>query len=436
MWLIVLNALGILLLGRMTLRLLGSRAAFIVVALLSSSPWHFVYSIGVWQPHIMLPLFAVVLWSLERMRQKARSRSVALVLPLLLVLFQIHPSCLLLWLIAVAFAVVYRIRINATFAALGLALALLLYAPYLAHELTNNFENTRRVAGDVQDYPWSLTNPARSVWYHFMMTSGNINFHLKHGYWRPVPETLAQDVVSYWRTWDPVLDKLGGAAVVYKASNVVTQILAAVVAAAWTTLLVGAVTRRNLSARDTLTLAFLLAPLAVFAVVFVGRKEVYPNYILFAFPATFVGYALLDRWIAGVTRSRFNLIVVALVGILFVPRIAVGVAYTHQMDSARGLGTQKAFARWVADRGRFANVRNFGWYNRGMKEPITRTLARWAMPELLDGQTANDDHLTLVPDVLSTDKTRADYVSRRVKEAVSIVDFQVNRNSTFLQWRK
>ena len=434
-WIIILNLLGMLLLGRLTLRLLGVRAAFIVTALLASSPWQFVYSIGIWQPHVMLPLFAVTLWALDRLRAQPRSRSVALLLPVLFGSLQIHPSCVFLWVLAAAFVVVYRPRLRWSCVGLGLAATLLLYTPYLAHEVTHGFENTRQVLGDVQEYRWSLANPLRSFWAHFMMTSGNILFHVKHGYWAPVPPTLAADLREYWRFSDPALQPLGWATV-FVVSHVATQLLAGLVVVGWAASAVHAVARRKLRAGDSLTFAFLVCPLAVFVVVLLGRKPVYPNYVLFVLAAPFIGYALLDRWLTTVWRSPRNVVLPLLVVVLFVPRLAVAVAYTRAIDSARGLGTQRAFARWAAERGRLDVEANFGWYNRGVKEPIAYTLARRAEPELLRRTHAPEVRCTLVPELLDSPAARMRYLDRHVKGGGELVDYQVLRTSTFLAWRK
>ncbi len=92
------------------------------------------------------------------------------------------------------------------------------------------------------------------------------------------------------------------------------------------------------------------------------------------------------------------------------------------------------FARWVAERGSLRNVRNFGWYNRGVTEPIAYTIARCGLPELLEQMPGSESHFTLVPQALSTSEARAEYIARRVQRPIKILEFQLNRNSTFLEW--
>jgi hypothetical protein len=293
-WIIILNMLAILVLTRMNLRLHGLRAACIVSLLLSSSPWQFVYSIGVWQPHVMLPMFVAAIWCLDRMKRVPRSWSVGLLLPLLLASFQIHPSCVMVWLLAGLALVIQRPRFNWKATVLGLAAALVCYLPYLAHEFSSSFENTRRVASDVEKYAWSLTNPMRSVWYHFMMTSGNIDFHILHGYWAPVPATFAADLAAYWRVGSPAVRQFGCAGEIFDVSSVVTMVLAGAVVLVWLSELIRLLRRGGWATMDTLSLAFLACPPIVFLVVLLGRKPVYPNYVLFLLAAPF--FAATCSW--------------------------------------------------------------------------------------------------------------------------------------------
>ena len=433
-WLILLNMAAMLLFARLVRRLHGVRAAAIVTMMLASSPWQFVYSIGIWQPHVMLPIFVVALWCLDRMKQRPRSWAIALLLPLLAASFQIHPSCIMVWLLAGAVILIQRPAVNWRAAGLGMVLSLGAYAPYLAHESKTGFENTRRVATDAAKYAWSLSNPARAFAHHFLMTSSNINFHIRHGYWEPVPDTLGSDLRAYWRAQDPALRGLGWAWPVFAVGNLATAVLAAGVAAVWLGRLASLVLKRGFREMDALTLAFLACPLILFGVVLFGRKPVYPNYVLFVMVAPFVGYAILDRMMGRAIKPKFNVVVPVLAAVLFLPRLGVAVAYVKEIDSRRGLAEQKTFARWVSERGPLKNVVGLEWYNSGVKEPIPVTLARCRRPELLKNQAAHKGMFSLAAEPLETEDARRAYLAKRVKGQVQVVDFQVNARTTFLQW--
>jgi Dolichyl-phosphate-mannose-protein mannosyltransferase len=126
----------------------GAFAACAAMALFASAPWAVLYGRKLWAQDL-LPVFTVpLLWSLFVVLERPRSRAVLLVPVLLCAALQLHFSALALTVPAVAMLLYRRREVHWPALAAGAAVAVLLLAPWLRHELTNGFDDVGRLASE------------------------------------------------------------------------------------------------------------------------------------------------------------------------------------------------------------------------------------------------------------------------------------------------
>jgi 4-amino-4-deoxy-L-arabinose transferase-like glycosyltransferase len=119
----------------------GALAAFAASALFATAPWAVLYGRKVWAQD-MLPVFTVsLLWSLFLVLERRRTRTVLLVPVFLCITFQLNFSAIALAVPVVA-VLAYRARaVHWPAFAAGVAVAILLLAPWLSYEARHGFED-------------------------------------------------------------------------------------------------------------------------------------------------------------------------------------------------------------------------------------------------------------------------------------------------------
>jgi 4-amino-4-deoxy-L-arabinose transferase-like glycosyltransferase len=119
----------------------GALVALGSAALFATSPWAVLYARKLWGQSV-LPLVAVLLlWSLFAVLERARSRAVVAIPILLCLAFQLNFSALALA-VPAAVLLVYRVRdVHWRAFAVGVAVAALLLAPWLYHQVASGFDD-------------------------------------------------------------------------------------------------------------------------------------------------------------------------------------------------------------------------------------------------------------------------------------------------------
>jgi hypothetical protein len=142
-FIVLLNLAGIVLLYRFTRTFIGAPVALIASALFAVFPPAVISSRVMWNPGV-LPCFTVLfVWSLCALVVDRCSAAVIPLLALLAALTQFHMATLpLVGLAALAIAV-SRHSLRMWHLAVGIGLAATLYTPYVVHEATNRFGETR-----------------------------------------------------------------------------------------------------------------------------------------------------------------------------------------------------------------------------------------------------------------------------------------------------
>jgi 4-amino-4-deoxy-L-arabinose transferase-like glycosyltransferase len=123
----------------------GPGVALTASALFAVFPLAVVSSRVLWNP-ALVPLFTVLFMrALFALVVRGRSRAVVGVCAFLAILTQLHLTTMSLGLVALAALLVWRPRIRIVHVLAGVGVFLALYAPYLIHEASHSFENTRAI---------------------------------------------------------------------------------------------------------------------------------------------------------------------------------------------------------------------------------------------------------------------------------------------------
>ncbi len=139
------NVLAVFLCYRFTREYFGTPVALIASALFAVFPLGVFSSRVLWNPGLV-PLFALLFMrALFAVVVAGRSRAIIWLFASLAILTQIHLTTAALGVVAVLALLVWRPRVRAVQWLAGLGAFLLLYAPYLAHELSHRFENVRAI---------------------------------------------------------------------------------------------------------------------------------------------------------------------------------------------------------------------------------------------------------------------------------------------------
>ena len=161
LWVVLWNLLALAALLVLLRRAFGERFAVYTTALVASLPLAAIYARKVWQPDLIVPftfpLFLAILALAERWR---RSLWLAAVVLYALVC-QVHPSA---WFLApglIAFLWIQRVRPPAVDLALGVVIALALYASYLLYEARTGFDDLAFVFHHRPEVERSLSDAGR-----------------------------------------------------------------------------------------------------------------------------------------------------------------------------------------------------------------------------------------------------------------------------------
>ena len=146
---VLLNLAAVFLLYRFARDFLGAEVALTASALFAVFPPAVLSSRVLWNPGL-LPFFTVLfIWALGALVVHGRSDAIVGVLALLAALTQLHLMTVPLVGVVIAALALLRPRVRVRHVAVGLVVALLLYAPYLVYECNHGFENLRAFVGAI-----------------------------------------------------------------------------------------------------------------------------------------------------------------------------------------------------------------------------------------------------------------------------------------------
>jgi 4-amino-4-deoxy-L-arabinose transferase-like glycosyltransferase len=252
----------------------GPAAGLLAALTLGTSPWAVFYSRKVWAQDLLLPFGLLLMALLYAWIVERRRWAVCAALVTLSALTQIHFAALALAPVvglAIVFTLLQRLRRRSAASlwlplGVGLALAALLYLPYLAADAQGNWRNVRalvQAAGDPTQTQWQALRYA-------LLNVGGREIHALAG-----PERYREFLdgiidLDYWP------DRVQEAGVVLSALYLGVQC-------------VRQRRNRHALARNGLLLLWLIGPALFFLR---SRTAVYPHYLIPVYPAPYLALAI------------------------------------------------------------------------------------------------------------------------------------------------
>jgi hypothetical protein len=174
----VLNVLGLAALARLlwcalSAQGVGWTATLVASAFLSTSPMLVLFSRKIWNPDLLFPFLAALLCVLGLLREQRTGVLWALAIPSCVLWTGFHHSALFLLPILIVWAACFVQRWSWRWVACGVALAVVLHAPYLLRLLESNFDDVRFVATMRERAPAPTLTRFESLSLHFVQLLKN-----------------------------------------------------------------------------------------------------------------------------------------------------------------------------------------------------------------------------------------------------------------------
>ncbi|MBF0423707.1 MAG: hypothetical protein HQL73_12020 [Magnetococcales bacterium] len=193
-----LNLVGLWLLHRLVQRQFSNTIAMITTLLLASSPWAILYSRTIGAQDCLFPFMIALATVLLSLSEHYRPWKVWLTGGGLALVTQLHVSAWLLPPAMALFMIRYRIALRWRDVAIGIALFVLLYAPYLIFHQQNHWQNLLESLQIMRDSQGPTLTLGNLFWMFFLATGlgynyilGNEGFnHFWSSYWIAVPQTV------------------------------------------------------------------------------------------------------------------------------------------------------------------------------------------------------------------------------------------------------
>lgn len=283
----ILGALAVAVFWHAMRRPFGERGALFAGVLMAMSPWSALYADRTWNPNVLPLVLSIALLAAIRLREQPSSRWVVAFLPLMALMPQFHMSAPVAWL-GLSVLVAQSIpRWNVRHAVLGLGLAAALYVPFLVHEVTTGFGNTRHILAETVGT--SQRHPTSFLWvpvYALRFLSLDVTYHELSGYWGGPDEVACIKAAVFGSPPRPfhLLRLVAlGASILLAATALI--VAARDAGAAW----------RRERRVPLFALAFLAALAGNMALLGLSGKQVFGHYVTNLFPFVFVAYAALGR---------------------------------------------------------------------------------------------------------------------------------------------
>ena len=155
----LLNVVGVALTFKFVREFFGVRVALMTTALEAVSPFAILFSRKIWNPDLIFPFTVILFYCLYSFVIGGKPRYLVPALVAYAILLQIHPITLFLAPVILLFLWKSRSRIQPKFLLLGLALSLVLFAPFLYGELGSGFSEAGSFASTLKDFSFSNINP-------------------------------------------------------------------------------------------------------------------------------------------------------------------------------------------------------------------------------------------------------------------------------------
>jgi hypothetical protein len=203
-WVATLGAFSAVLVFLAWISPFGPRASFIGAMFLAASPWSVLFSDRIWNSNVFPFLVALGFFAAMRIRSGGPTRWWMVVIPTCAVMPQFHMSAPVVW-CALAVLLIPRLRHAPRRAlAVGLALSVALYLPYLVSELQTGFGNLRGFFGELPDGAGRARKGfLLAPLYALRFLTLDVTYHRLTGYWGGLDEARAMKSVlsSGWQVF-------------------------------------------------------------------------------------------------------------------------------------------------------------------------------------------------------------------------------------------
>jgi 4-amino-4-deoxy-L-arabinose transferase-like glycosyltransferase len=329
----ILGALSIGFLWDAVRRVLGTFPAFLAALLMTFSPWAILYADRIWNANVIIFLVAVAFWAAVRVYQKPGSRWIAMVIALSAIMPQFHLSVPVVWLALIALMLPNwrRLReLNWGFVALGVAIAVLGYAPYLHSELQSGFANLKALRAE------NLHLEGRRQFYKvpiyaFRFFTLDTTYHELMGYWGGLHELSALKAAFVGSPVRPFS--------VFRLIALVASIVLAVM------IYLSAFRERRFL--GLFWRAFWIGICTNILLLAITPKAFYPHYLTPMLPFFFAISAGLAHQLEWDHRLRKWLVPVLC--IFCIGGVEASVSISRNLDQRNGLKTQRQVIRWILE---------------------------------------------------------------------------------------
>lgn len=156
----VLNIVGVVFTFKFAREFFNERIALISTALEAVSPFAILFSRKIWNPDLIFPFTVVLLHCLYTFVIKGRPRYLVPIFALYAIILQIHPITLFLAPVILLFLWKFRSRIRLRYLFFGVALFLVLFAPFIYGQATSGFGEGGSFASTLKNFIFDNVNPS------------------------------------------------------------------------------------------------------------------------------------------------------------------------------------------------------------------------------------------------------------------------------------
>ncbi len=182
-------------------RLVSFRSAFLSSLLMACSPWSILYADRIWNSNIIVLFVTIAMYATIRLREKYSTKYFLILVASCIVMPQFHMSVPIVWI-----SILYLIRreliqIKLNDILYSLIIILLINLPFIYHELTTGFLNTKNFLSDGKKEGKS-TRAILGVWSNlFRFITLETIYHEFSGYWGAIKEKV---YIASWYSDSPV----------------------------------------------------------------------------------------------------------------------------------------------------------------------------------------------------------------------------------------
>jgi hypothetical protein len=155
-----LNIVGVAFTFKFAREFFNERIAIIATALAAVSPFAILFSRKIWNPDLIFPFTVILFYCLYTFVIKGKPKYLVPIFVLYAIILQIHPITLFLAPVILLFLWKFRSQIHWKYLLAGIALFLIIFAPFIYGEMTSSFGEASSFASTLKDFSFDNVNPS------------------------------------------------------------------------------------------------------------------------------------------------------------------------------------------------------------------------------------------------------------------------------------